>query len=195
MRIARWEMPRFVPPAETKQAAAPIVVAVEAENFSRKTDRTGSAWQIVPGLGRTGGGSVTLMPFAAPSVSLGQVRGVAPVLEYDLSFPASGDFTLTAYLIPTHPISGDKLRFAVALDDSEPQIVELAFKDGSAEWAQGVLNNTRVAETVLTVQTAGAHTLRVFGLEPGVVIDKLVLSLGEPPRSYLGPVEAQVPVK
>lgn len=194
MRIARWEMPKYTPPVPS-EAPATNVIAVEAENFNRKLDRNGSAWQIVPGLGRTGEGAVTLMPFAAPRVSVAQARGTAPALEYDLSFPATGDFALAAYLIPTHPISGDALRFAVALDESEPQLVELAFKDGSAEWAQGVLDNVRVAETVLTVPTPGVHTLRVYGLEPGVVIDKLVLSLGELPRSYLGPAETRTATK
>jgi hypothetical protein len=78
------------------------------------------------------------------------------------------------------------------LTKQESQLVRLAFNDGSADWAQGVLSNTRVAAAVLSVPTAGAHTLRVYGIEAGVVIDKLVLFKGEPPRGYLGPTETRV---
>jgi len=191
MRIARWEMPTFAA-SSSNETSATNAIAVEAENFSRKTDHQDCSWQIVPGLGRTGRGSITLMPFSAPPISVEQAREAAPVLEYDVNFPEPSNFTLRANLIPTHPISGDKLRFAVALDDDAPQLVELAFKDGSADWAQGVLSNTRVASTVLSVPTAGAHTLRVYGIEAGVVIDKFVLFQGEPPRSYLGPAETRV---
>ncbi|MFT3866854.1 MAG: glycosyl hydrolase 115 family protein [Nibricoccus sp.] len=196
MRIARWEMSKF-PTAVTddKGGTTGIALAVEAENFTRKTDRASGGWQVVPGLGRTGAGSLTVMPFAAKPVAIEQAKAAAPAVEYDFTLPAFGAFILRTYLIPTHPTAGDALRFAVALDDGEPQLVELAFKDGSAEWAQGVLDNTRIAQTTLTVPTAGAHTLRVYGLEPGVVIDKFVLFTGEPPRTYLGPPETRMPAK
>ena len=102
----------------------------------------------------------------------------------------TGEYTVFAQLIPTHPITGDTLRLGLALDDGEPQLVELAFKDGSVEWAQGVLDNTRVATTTFSVPTAGTHTLRIYGLEAGVVIDKLVLTRGAlPAPGYLGPPE------
>ena len=63
--------------------------------------------------------------------------------------------------------------------------------DGGAEWAQGVLDNARVATTKLKVPAPGAHTLRVFGLDPGVVLDKLVIDCGGLRPCYLGPPETK----
>lgn len=36
----------------------------------------------------------------------------------------------------------------------------------------------------------GQHTLRFYGLDAGLVLQKLVLSAGPLPYSYLGPVES-----
>ena len=47
--------------------------------------------------------------------------------------------------------------------------------DGSAEWAQGVLNNYVTASATLNVPSAGKHTLRVYGIDPGVVLREIRL--------------------
>ena len=169
------------------------VVSIEAEHFNTKADCGASGWQVIPGLGRTGEGSVAVFPTTAPAVpSSSDVVRNAPRLDYSIWFFTAGEFMLHANLIPTHPLSGEILRFAVALDDAPPQLVELPFADGSAEWAQGVLNNTRVATAKLKVPTPGPHTLRVYGIEAGVVIDKLVIDCGGLRPSYLGPPETRV---
>jgi hypothetical protein len=189
MRIALWALPQF-PPTPAPADSAGGLISLEAEHFSRNTGRDGvAAWQIIPGLGRTGEGSVAVLPTTAPRIALARAATDAPRLDYAVNFAAAGEFRLQAYLIPTHPIAGGSLRFAVALDEAAPQLVELVVNDGGAGWAQGVLDNTRVAMTKLKVSASGAHTLHVFGLEPGVVIDKLVIDCGGLKPSYLGPPE------
>jgi hypothetical protein len=189
MRIAPWALPQF-PPTPAAADSAGGLISLEAEHFSRNIGRDGvAAWQIIPGLGRTGEGSVAVFPTTAPSIDLAKAATDAPRLDYAVTFAAAGEFRLQAYLIPTHPIAGGSLRFAVALDEAAPQLVELVVNDGGAGWAQGVLDNTRVAMTKLKVSASGAHTLHVFGLEPGVVIDKLVIDCGGLKPSYLGPPE------
>jgi hypothetical protein len=191
MRIARWEMPKYKAKPDLEKAEA--IISLEAEHFTAKTDRGGTGWAMIPDLGRTGDGSVAVFPTTMSAVPLVRAKADAPCLDYSVHFPKAGEFTLRANLIPAHPLVGGSLRFAVALDDGAPQLVELVFKDGSAEWAQGVLDNMRVATTTLVVPTAGAHTLRLYGLEAGVVIDKLVLYSGTvPPPGYLGPPEIRV---
>ena len=104
-------------------------------------------------------------------------------------------------LVPTHPLAGNRLRFAVGLDDAPPQLVELDVGDGGAGWAQGVLNATRVAVAKLAVPAAGPHTLHVYGVDAGVVLDKIVIDCGPSTGSgqgglkpdYLGPPETRTP--
>ncbi|MFT3780925.1 MAG: glycosyl hydrolase 115 family protein [Nibricoccus sp.] len=182
MRIARWTMPTFTSQIETN-AGVPIVR--EAEQFEEAVAAAGSAWRMVPGLGRTGHGAITVQPFSSPSIPLADTKK-APTVRYRINFPAAGKYKVEFQLVPTHPISGGQLRFAFAIDEDEPQSAELLFKDGSEEWAQGVLNNVRLLTSTVEIRAAGEHTFQLFGIEPGVIVDRFRFFLREPSRSYLG---------
>jgi hypothetical protein len=190
MRIARWVPPKYsrLPPAPARAGG---VIALEAEHFLRQTGRSGVAWASIPGLGRTGEGAVTVFPVTAPSIAPDKLGPDAPRLDYAVKFGAAGDFPLTVYLVPTHPMTGTALRFAVALDDAAPQIVALEFRDGAREWAQGVLDHARLATTTLHVPSPGAHVLKIFMVDAGVVLDKIVVDCGGLAPSYLGPPETR----
>lgn len=169
------------------------VVSIEAEHFDAKTDRAGAAWQVIPGLGRTGD-SVAVFPEDAPSVELRRAALEAPALEYRMHLFHAGDFVLTFYLIPTHPVRGaGGLRFAYGFDGAGPR--ELAASAGvevtSKEWSQNVLNATTKVSVPVKLDP-GAHVLRIYLLDPGVVLDKIVLNTGGLRPSYLGPPETRV---
>jgi hypothetical protein len=167
-RLRRWTMPEYdlKPPAPAPQR--PIVL--EAERFDaeqRAEQRPGSAaWEVVPGLGTSGEGAVTLR--------VGAPLDQGPRLDYRFKLERPGALALRVRLLPTHPGAGT-LRFAVALDEGAPQVLELPNRDGDAEWAQGVLNNMRTVSTPLGAFAAGGHVLRLVGIDPGVVVDSLEL--------------------
>ncbi|HEX8148448.1 MAG TPA: glycosyl hydrolase 115 family protein [Pyrinomonadaceae bacterium] len=170
------------------------VVSVEAEHFDAKTDRAGAAWQVIPGLGRTGD-SVAVFPEDAPSVEPARAARAAPSLEYRLHLFRAGEFELTFYLLPTHPVRGAAgLRFAYSVDGAGPR--ELAAGAGvevtSKEWARNVLSATTKVSTTVKLGAPGAHVLRIYMLDPGVVLDKIVLNTGGLRPSYLGPPETRV---
>lgn len=180
-RIAKWEMPAVFSKTELDTTKR-LSFAIEAENFTRKVDSANAVWEIIPSLGRTGKGSVAVFPNTILKTETSQ----APRLEYDVNFAKAGELTLQVYLIPTHPLAGTELKFAVAIDDAAPQIVVFEVKDGSAEWAQGVLNATRIATAKIVLAKAGVHTLKIYGVDAGVVLDKLVVNVDGLPESYLG---------
>ena len=96
-------------------------------------------------------------------------------------------------MIPTQPlIAGNGLRFAVAIDDETPQIVTVD-KDtevSSVKWAQNILNQTTVGESKFNLKI-GAHVLKIFAVDTGVVLDKIVLSSGKLQTSYFAPAETK----
>ncbi len=170
------------------------VVSIEAEHFTLKTDRAGAAWEVIRGLGRTGD-SVAVFPADAPSVELERAAREAPSLEYPLYLFRAGEFELTFYLIPTHPVRGTSgLRFAYALDGAAPR--ELAASAGvevtSKGWAENVLSATTKVTATVKLEAPGAHVLRIYMLDPGVVLDKIVLNTGGLRPSYFGPPETRV---
>lgn len=165
------------------------VVAIEAEHFTSKADRSDARFEVVPGLGRTGD-AVAVFPPTLASVDLTRIPAAAPRLDYEIEFRSAGTFPLTVSLVPTHPlVPGRGLRLAVAIDDQAPQLLVAERRDGSPEWAQGVLDGATFCSGRVTVRRPGRRTLRVYGVEAGVVLDRLVIDTGGLRPSYLGPAE------
>lgn len=172
LRAARWTMPAYSAPATLRQGP---IITLEAERYDHARQQSGAAWTAVAGLGRSGAGAVTVLPASAPAVSLEQARNRAPRLAYRFR-AAEGVADLAVHLVPTHPISGNALRLAVAIDDGPLQLLALELKDGGADWAAGVLDARRTARARMTIGAPGAHTLYVYGIDPGVTLDRIDIS-------------------
>ena len=167
------------------------VVSMEAEHFTARVDRGEVGWRVIPGLGRTGS-SVAVFPTTAPSVEPDALAAAAPRLEYRVEVRTAGTATVTVSLVPTFPIAdGRGLRLGVGLDDAPPRLLVVDAPVDSRAWAQGVLDNTLAGTVKLEVPNAGAHVLRLYMVDPGVVVDKLVLDFGGVRPSWLGPPETR----
>jgi hypothetical protein len=169
-------------------------VAIEAEHFNGQVDRAGAGWRVIPGLGRTGD-SVAVFPTTAPSVEPTRIKSDAPMLEYQLHLFKPGQVTVKCYLAPTQPLQiGRGLRYAVGLDDEPPQVVAVGagVEVSSKPWSLNVLNATITGSTTHEVTTAGPHILKIYMVDAGVVLDKIVMDAGGVRPSYLGPQETAV---
>ena len=81
--------------------------------------------------------------------------------------------------LPTKPVAPERgVRLAIGIDGEAPQI--LTGKGGD------VLANLRRLTTTVKIASPGRHTLTVWMVDPGVVIDKLVLDFAPPKETYLG---------
>lgn len=168
------------------------VVSVEAEHYTQEVDRGGAGWEVIPGLGRTGD-SVAVFPTTAVSIKPARLAADAPRLEYQVYFFTAGDVTAMVNLLPTQPIgAGNGLRLALAIDDDAPQMVTAGAEVGSRAWAQCVLSEVITAPVRLHVPSAGAHVLKIFMVDAGVVLDKIVIDCGGLKPDYLGPPETRV---
>lgn len=182
-------MPTGQAPGGTSFVEEQGVVSIEAEHFTDRETRGGVGWEVIPGLGRTGS-SVAIFPTTAAGIDSARVRSAAPRLDYHVTFSTAGTATATVYLLPTFPLDdGRGLRLAVGLDDQPPEFVTLDVPVDSREWAEGVLNGTVTGSVQLQVPEAGEHVLRLYMVDAGVVVDKLVLDFGGLRPSYLGPPE------
>jgi hypothetical protein len=206
MRIAPWAVPSFVTSAPNEnQPARPAgaesalledvaaiverdgVVAFNAASFVGQRVVGAAEWKKIPGLGRSGE-AVTVLPSNLPSIDPARLAQEAACLDYAITFSNAGEFTAEFHLVPTHPIpAGEELRFAVALGEAAPQLVTLAVGDGGAEWARGVLAGARIARSKLVVPGPGTHVLRIYAVDAGVALDKVVIDCGGLEPSYLGP--------
>ncbi len=160
-------------------------VSMEAEHFSRKFDRGGTGWRIIEGLGRTGN-SVTVLPPRIPSqTKISDILNHSPLLEYDVYLFTADSISLTLNCIPTKPINSEYgLRLAVAFDDESPQVVSFQKGDSS------IIDNLMTLHSQHRIVSEGQHVLKIWMVDPGVVLDKLVLDTGGIKDSYLGPPES-----
>jgi hypothetical protein len=183
MRIAKWTMPAYTAPAPVSQTTQALII--EAERYQGRQAGKETAWQSVPGLGHTGEGAMALTTTSPASTAPEHILAEAPRLDesprldYDVNLPSSGAVVLTVRVLPTYPNAGKALSVSVGLDDGAPEIVRLPIEDGSAKWAQGVLDNMREASIRLTVPKPGRHVLRLYGIEPGVVVDSMRIEPGK----------------
>lgn len=167
------------------------VISMEAENFTRRNDKNFFAWQTIEGLGKTGD-SVSVFPQKAQTFT--DFLKNSPSLEYQFYVSNAGVFEANFFLIPTQPlVAGNGLRFAVSIADETPQII-IVDKDtdvSSPKWANNVLNQTTVGKSSFKL-TKGTQVLKIFAVDTGVVLDKIVLSSGELKPSYLAPTETRI---
>ncbi|MGA3011831.1 MAG: glycosyl hydrolase, partial [Terracidiphilus sp.] len=131
---------------------------------------------------------MTVFPVTAPSVEPPQP---APALEYKMFLFEGGTFNVEAILAPTlNFVPGRGLRFALSFDDQQPKIIDALERNSDKDWAQAVSNGVRKIASTLKVDGPGYHTLKFRMVDPGVVLEKLVISPGPVPPSYLGPPES-----
>ncbi|MEO8619502.1 MAG: glycosyl hydrolase 115 family protein [bacterium] len=164
------------------------VVSMEAEHFSRSVGQGAIQWLRVPDLGRTLSG-MTPSPVDAKSQT---PAGDAPHLEYRMVLFDSGAVNVRAYLSPTLNFSGAPhgVRYAVSLDDKTPQIINATADSSLKTWEQMVGDNINIVSSKHQVAHPGEHVLKFWMVDPGIVLQKLVLDAGGLKPSYLGPPES-----
>ncbi|SHL81905.1 glycosyl hydrolase 115 family protein [Hymenobacter psychrotolerans] len=163
-------------------------ISIDAENYTRAVTAGPITWQRLPDLGRTAGAVTTFPVTAAPTAAPG---GTSPRLEYQVQLTSAGPVTVQAYLAPTLDfLGGQGLRYAVSFDDEAPQIINLhtglIADNGNRPWEKAVAENIIIKTSKHTVG-AGEHTLKFWRVDPGVVLEKLVIDCGGLKPSYLGP--------
>jgi hypothetical protein len=162
------------------------VVAIEAPHFSRSVSDGETGWKELPGFGRTLGG-MTVFPVDAPVREPG---GKTPRLEYDVWLHSTGVMNVELHCAPSLDFqSGDGLRVAIALDDAQPQVLRLDTWNKD-HWSRAVAEGVRRAGSRHAVAASGKHTLKVWMITPGVVLERIVIDAGGMRPSYLGPPES-----
>ena len=79
----------------------------------------------------------------------------------------------------------------MSVDDATPQIVDIESEEYSKVWGGNVLRAAAMGVTTNQIGNAGKHTLKVWMVDPGVPVDKIVLSFGDEDHSYFGPAETR----
>ena len=123
--------------------------------------------------------------------------GNSPRLEYDMQFFTTGPVKVWAYLSPRNNVlPTDGLRYAISIDGEAPQVVNVTKATGAddtsmnRQWERNTSDNVNRTVTTHTIAQPGAHVLKLWMVDPTVVVQKLVVDTGGLQTSYLGPPES-----
>jgi hypothetical protein len=160
-------------------------VAIEAADTTGRGQDGPEHWEELPGYGETRS-AMTIFPVTAESN-----MNSAADLEYRIYLYDEDDFTMQAMLAPSlNFVPGRGLRFAVSVDDGPRTVVDALQHNTQRDWETAVSDGVKKIVLPLSIPKAGYHTLKVWAVDPGVVVERLVVSHGPLRPSYLGPPES-----
>lgn len=169
------------------------VVSIEAEHFSKNIEAGSRQWIKIEDYGLTLSGMRATGPVDAPPAVPGKD---APCLEYPLYLFSDDTARVTVVTSPLlNFMPGRDIRFAVSFNNDAPKYItnvpdKFRVHWSNPAWAETVVNQARHCTATLKIPKKGYHTLKVWMIDPGVVIQKIIIDTGGLKPSYLGPGES-----
>lgn len=162
-------------------------VSMLAEHYTQAQEMPNIKWQILPDIGLTAGG-ITTTPSTA---NLANPKPGTPCLEYNFYSSKIGEVRVNTLFSPTLEFNESSgLRYGISIDDGPIQIINVHQDKSNFAWERSVANNIRSLFSNHILLQAGAHTLKYWAIDPGLVLQKLVIDLGGVKNTYLGPPES-----
>jgi Glycosyl hydrolase family 115/Gylcosyl hydrolase family 115 C-terminal domain len=166
------------PDTRTEHRADDSPVTIDAAAFTRQTSSSGPKWQAIDGLGWSAR-AVSVLPAIPNSAwDLENVKS-APCLEYDFNVASATEATIRIHALPTmRLVLNGMLRIAVAIDDQPPAAIDIpggTTSELDKIRSPGVINGRVTMLLSPGRLQAGKHTLDIYALDPGVVLDQIGL--------------------
>ena len=172
-------------------------IALEAAHFQQSVPHGAFTWEEIPFYGRTLSGMAVY-----PLTSERWEAGKGPALRYDFwatSLPAD-KLEIILHIGPTlNYVLGKPFQLAVSINDAEPTIVQpIPDAEPGAlpeDWLKVVADEVREVRVALLLKEVGEHTLTVWAMGSGLVLERVLLDLGGIKArgySYLGPPESVI---
>ncbi|WP_207427019.1 glycosyl hydrolase 115 family protein [Pedobacter sp. SYSU D00535] len=170
-------------------------VSIAAASFSRKKGVENKEWKLVDGLGHMG---TALMASPLEEISVPetgdyeQVKASLPVVEYDFYTFTDTVAELKVFSLPTHPLNDRyQMSYLVSVDDRPATLLNFKTLGRSQEWKQNVLRNAAIRTIKLGQLAKGKHTLKIYMVDPGVILDRMEINLGNPYQPYSAVAETK----
>ncbi|KAF4464927.1 hypothetical protein FALBO_8244 [Fusarium albosuccineum] len=166
------------------------LVSIEAEHFSASETKNGLSYMKLPHFGRTLSG-IKLWPVTAAS----QTTASAPELTYSFyTFTPREKARIVVFLGASHNHDPSRpLNLAFAVDGGTPVTVQpvpdTPMGQNPSGWTEATVAGGWTTFTTTNIP-AGSHKLSWWLLEPGVVVQKVVIDVGGFKKSGLGPPES-----
>ena len=162
-------------------------VCMQASHFNRQIEKKTNQWNLIDDLGYSAS-VVQAVPLSLKRKSLsdtGSVKKLNSCVEYDFYTFTSANPVISVLALPTHPLNNNhSVRYAVSIDEGPLKIVDIRTVGRSEEWKQNVLRNRSERKLVMPFLKAGRHVLRIYSIDPGVILDEIRIDLGGLKNAY-----------
>lgn len=106
---------------------------------------------------------------------------------YEIETDNSGEAELHVALIPTHSSTGGELRYSIAIDNEEAQIVSIKTVGRSEQWKKNVLRGQALHTTLHNITKKGKHVITITALDDEIFVDQLMLDFKKGRKFYTIP--------
>jgi hypothetical protein len=162
-------------------------VSFQASHFSKQTIKGLTTWNVVEGLGYNGM-VLQVLPLSIKSdvpTDVNLIKNKSSFVEYDFYSFSSTNPAITVFTLPTHSLNNNyNLRYAVSIDDGAIKTVDFETAGRSEEWKQNVLRNRAERKIEMPYLNPGKHKLRIYCIDPGVILDEIRIDLGGLKKAY-----------
>ncbi|WP_107827098.1 glycosyl hydrolase 115 family protein [Mucilaginibacter yixingensis] len=163
-------------------------VSIYAKHFQDRKDNGTDHWGRVSGLGETD----TLMEALPITIKASVKKDLSeegirqkPSVSYDFYTFQAAPAEFKFFTLPTFALNRDfGVRYAVSVDNGTPTVLDFKTFGRSEEWKQAVLSNSIIRSLKLSSLNSGKHTLRIYMIDPGVILDRIIINLGGPQLFY-----------
>lgn len=163
-------------------------ISIYAKNYQDNEKKGTDSWTAINGLGLTET-ALEALPLRTNSEFKGEPSESAikamPVVSYNFYTFHTEPAEVKVYTVPTFPLNRNfEVRYAVSVDNGPLSIQNFKTVGRSEEWKQDVLSNSAVRSVKVPSLPAGKHTLRIYMIDPGVILDRMLIDLGGLKPSY-----------
>lgn len=160
-------------------------IAIPTNQYSKKLAGETASWESLTGLGRSGSAMI-LQPMNGWYIEdLSMIRKKSPALEYEIVVTKGGKANIIVEAVPAFPLaSSQQLRCAISIDKDEPQWIN--FEMNGQHWNNNVLESRMIGISQVSLEP-GRYQMKLWGTDPSVNIDRILIDFGGLKKSYTGP--------
>ena len=163
-------------------------VSIHAAHFSRQSNTKTSQWQVLEGLGYSGK-ALQVLPSKETleniSTDTNAISNKNAFVEYAFYTFTAAPAVVSIFNQPTQNHNKNySMRYAVSVDNGPVKLVDFRTFGRTEEWKQNVLGNRAERKLQLPFLGKGAHTLKIFAVDPGVILDEIRIDLGGLKKAY-----------
>ncbi|WPU98423.1 glycosyl hydrolase 115 family protein [Mucilaginibacter sp. cycad4] len=156
-------------------------LSIYAQHYSEIRNQHDQYWQKVDGLGHTGKSVIAESKRPMGSKDTLKIKTSAAYVTYHFYTQHDSQPDIYIYTLPTLPLNKSyQVRCAFSIDNGPLHL--LNFKSNSTartqEWKQNVLSNQAVRTVPIRALKKGAHYLKIYAVDPGVILDRIIIDLG-----------------